>query len=89
MGVQQEVREGALSAAVVAVRYLAPRVVPNAEGFEAALSIAPSSLFSPQVSDPNKKNRWLAVPLLIFQVFVLRPVLIAQMKKDGEPGESD
>lgn len=46
-------------------------------------------LLLPQVSDPNKKNRWLAIPLLLFQVFVLRPVLIAQMKKDGEPGEAD
>lgn len=42
-----------------------------------------------KVSDPNKKNRLMAIPLLLFQVFVLRPVLIAQMKKDGEPGEAD
>ena len=42
-----------------------------------------------QVSDPNKKNRWAAIPLLLFQVFVIRPVLIRQMKRDGEPGSAD
>ena len=42
-----------------------------------------------QVSDPNKKNRWHVIPLLIFQVLVLRPLLIRQMRRDGEPGSAD
>lgn len=36
--------------------------------------------------DPNTKHRWAILPLLLLQAFVLRPALIAQMQRDGEPG---
>jgi hypothetical protein len=36
--------------------------------------------------DPNKKHRWAILPLLLLQAFVLRPALVAQMQRDGEPG---
>jgi hypothetical protein len=36
--------------------------------------------------DVNKAGRWAILPLALLQAFVLRPALIAQMRRDGEPG---
>lgn len=76
------------------------KVLPNGAVWVSALmekvtglaKAGPAWMYDSKViteSDPNKKNRWIAIPLLLFQVFVLRPVMVSQMKKDGEPGEAD
>jgi len=73
------------------------KVLPNATVWLTQLFAHISALASSQepyiydpkavkTADPNQKDRWLIAPLLLFQAFVLRPLLVAQMKRDGEPG---
>ena len=73
------------------------KVLPNGtvwltalmERITAAAAAAPPYVYRPeQVSapDPNKKHRWAILPLLLLQTFVLRPLVIRQMQRDGEPG---
>ena len=59
------------------------------ERVAAAATDAPPYVYRPedvQSRDPNKANRWAILPLLLLQALVLRPALISQMKRDGEPG---
>ncbi len=59
------------------------------ERVSASAAGGPPFVFKPEevhAPDVNKKNRWGVLPLLLLQAFVLRPALIAQMRKDGEPG---
>jgi hypothetical protein len=59
------------------------------ERITAAAAAQPPYVYRPgevKAPDVNKKGRWSIIPLLLLQAFVLRPALIAQMRRDGEPG---
>ena len=59
------------------------------ERISATAAAGPPFVYRPEEAhapDANKRHRWAILPLLLLQAFVLRPALVAQMRRDGEPG---